>query len=302
VARAIEMASPLLEQQRHNLHVDVPASGLVVDADGGRLAQVVANLITNAAKYTEPGGEIFVSARADGGAIVLDVRDTGIGMEPEMLTRVFDLFVQERQTLDRSRGGLGLGLAIVRSLVEMHGGSVAAASPGKGNGSVFTVRLPQMPISTAAPAAREAGGRPAAAPTGLRVLVVDDNRDAALLLAETLEAFGYVARAVHDGPTALDVAETFLPDVAVLDIGLPIMDGYELAHRFRSDMRLARTRLIAVTGYGQMQDRERCTEAGFAAHLVKPVDVDDLKAAMDAAIGPAAARGSDAAPSSASAP
>jgi signal transduction histidine kinase/two-component SAPR family response regulator len=302
VARAIEIASPLLEQQRHNLHVDVPASGLAVEADQSRLAQVLANLLTNAAKYTEPGGDIFVTARIEGGEIVLDVRDTGIGMEPEMLRRAFELFVQERQTLDRSRGGLGLGLAIVRSLVELHGGSVAAASPGKGHGSVFTIRLPRIPAAPAFPDLRIEERKLATAPTALRVLVVDDNRDAALLLAETLEAFGYVTRAVHDGPTALDVAETFLPDIAVLDIGLPIMDGYEVAQRIRTHARLERTRLIAVTGYGQIQDRDRSAAAGFAAHLVKPVAVEDLKAAMDAAVGPdtsrGAGRGDDAARSS----
>jgi PAS domain S-box-containing protein len=286
VARAIEMASPLLEQQRHNLHVDLPPSGLGVNGDASRLAQVVANLITNAAKYTEAGGDISIVASPAGDDVVLEVRDTGIGIDAEMLTRVFDLFVQERQTLDRSRGGLGLGLSIVRSLVELHGGSVTAASQGKGHGATFSVRLPRIVLASgvgAPPEPSSHGQRPAPLATSVRVLVVDDNRDAAVLLAETLTDFGYVTHAVHDGPTALKVAETFEPDVAVLDIGLPVMDGYELAARFRGHPRFRTTRLIAVTGYGQPQDRSRSEAAGFTAHLVKPVDVHVLRNVMQSA-------------------
>jgi PAS domain S-box-containing protein len=285
VARAIETASPLLEQQRHELIVGVPR-GLVVTGDAGRLAQVMANLLTNAAKYTEPGGAITVTGRAEGEDVVLCVRDTGIGIEPEMLPRIFDLFVQERQTLERSRGGLGLGLAIVRNLVVLHGGSVTAHSAGKGQGSEFTIRLRRA--TALAPRAPADSGRAAEAPAtarGARVLIVDDNHDAAVLLNEMLSALGYVTRFVHDGPSALTFAQEFQPDFALLDIGLPVMDGYELARRFSEHPPLRRTRLIALTGYGQRQDRQRSTEAGFGAHLVKPVDIEELRAALESVGG-----------------
>ena len=283
VARAIEMSSPLLEQQRHDLRVDVPRTGLTVHADAGRLAQVVANLLTNAAKYTEPGGTISVIGRAEGEEVVLVVRDTGIGIDPEMLPRIFDLFAQERQTLERSQGGLGLGLAIVRSLVAMHGGSVFARSEGKGHGAEFTIRLGR--IAAGAADTRPEGGETARAipvPTRSRVLIVDDNHDGALLLADMLSTFGYVTRVVHDGPSALREAEDFLPHIAVLDIGLPVMDGYELASRFREHPQLAQMRLVAVTGYGQEQDQRLSARAGFLAHLVKPVDIDQLRAVLQA--------------------
>ncbi len=282
VATAIETASPLLEQQRHELTVDVRRTGLTINADAGRLAQVVANLLTNAAKYTEPGGRVSVIGRVEGDEIVLSVRDTGIGIEAEMLPRIFDLFVQERQTLERSRGGLGLGLAIVRSLVALHGGSVSARSDGKGKGSEFTIRLPRATAPVQDVRTRPDDGRQApAVATGARVLIVDDNHDAAVLLDAMLSALGYVTRFVHDGPSALSEAEDFEPDLALLDIGLPVLDGYELARRFREHPRLRRTRLIALTGYGQQQDRQRSADAGFVAHLVKPVDVDQLRAALE---------------------
>jgi CheY-like chemotaxis protein len=281
VARAIETASPLLEQQRHELTVNVPRD-LTVSADAGRLAQVVANLLTNAAKYTEPGGAITVTGSLEGNDVVLRVRDTGIGIEPEMLPRIFDLFVQERQTLDRSRGGLGLGLAIVRSLVALHGGSVSARSEGKGTGSEFTIRLPHltMPVPHVTAPPEDAAGTPVAAKRA-RVLIVDDNHDAAVLLSEMLSALGYVTRFVHDGPAALGFAKEFQPDLALLDIGLPVMDGYELARRFAQQPALRETRLIALTGYGQRQDRQRSADAGFVAHLVKPVDIEELRAVLD---------------------
>lgn len=282
VARAIEMASPLLEQQSHALTVEVPRTGLVVDGDSGRLAQVVANLLTNAAKYTEAGGAITVRAYADGDDVVLSVRDTGLGIDAEMLPRVFDLFVQERQTLDRARGGLGLGLAIVRSIVTMHGGTVSAISAGKGEGSEFTVRLPRVNVATRSTDARlDDAPVPTPVANGVRVLVVDDNHDGAVLLAEMLSALGYVTRFAQDGPSAIRAAEEFDPDIALLDIGLPIMDGYELAERFAAHPRLSRTALFAVTGYGQQQDRRRSEDAGFLAHLVKPVDIDQLRMALE---------------------
>jgi PAS domain S-box-containing protein len=282
IARAIEMTSPLLEQQRHDLTVDVPRSGLAVHGDEGRLAQVVANLLTNAAKYTEPGGTISVSGRVEGDQVVIAVRDSGAGIEPEMLPVIFDMFVQQRQTLERSRGGLGLGLTIVRSLVELHGGSVSVASDGKDQGSEFTVRLPRLAAATDAPSrAPERPLQVAPAPHPVRVLIVDDNEEYAELLAETLSALGYQTRYVHDAPSALDVGEEFAPDVALLDIGLPVMDGYELARRFTRHPQLRRARLIAVTGYGQERDRTRSLSAGFTAHLVKPVELEALRTAID---------------------
>jgi CheY-like chemotaxis protein len=222
-----------------------------------------------------------VTAAVDAGHVVLQVRDTGIGIAPDMLPRVFDLFVQEGQTLARSRGGLGLGLAIVRSLVTLHGGTVSADSEGPGCGSTFTIRLPQAALEAPLPAAGPCGAGPvAAAPGQVRVLVVDDNADAAELLAELLTDLGFETTHVHDAPEALVRAAQFRPDVALVDIGLPVMDGYELARRLSADPHLQGLRLVAVTGYGQHQDRQRSAEAGFHAHLVKPVDPEQLRQAL----------------------
>jgi PAS domain S-box-containing protein len=285
VAKAIEMASPLIEQRQHNLRVDLPRHGLAVEADATRMAQVVANLLNNAAKYTEPHGTLAVGARVEGEAVVLRVRDTGIGLSAEMLPRVFGLFVQERQALDRAQGGLGLGLAIVKTLVELHGGTVEARSEGHGRGSEFVVRLP----------AAQAAGRPAppasaapeaeARPDALRVLVVDDNTDAADLLATSVRLMGHVARVAHDGPAALQIAAQFQPTVALLDIGLPVMDGYELARHLRDLPGLESLRLIAVTGYSQEADRRHTAAAGFERHLVKPIQLDQLQGVLAPAEG-----------------
>jgi signal transduction histidine kinase/DNA-binding response OmpR family regulator len=274
VARAIETSSPVLEHRQHHLGVDVRSRGLALDGDPDRLAQVISNLLTNAAKYTERGGRITVSAAQRGDQIRISVKDTGIGIAPEMLPRVFDMFVQERQALDRSRGGLGLGLTIVRSLVAMHGGTVEVHSEGRNRGAEFVVTLP------AAAAKRPAVCDGAPAPNGARrgagrrILVVDDNEDAAELLASALEIMGYTVRVAHDGPEALKVAAEFDPDLGLLDIGLPVMDGYELARRLQDDPGLRRVPLVAVTGYGQPSDRRMSEAAGFDAHLVKPVDIE----------------------------
>jgi len=282
IGKAIETASPLLERQRHTLHVSVPATGLTVDADPGRLAQVFANLINNAAKYTEPGGRVSIVGEREGDEAVIRVRDTGIGIAPEMLPKIFDLFVQERQALDRAQGGLGLGLAIVQSLVRLHGGTVTAKSDGPGQGAELTVRLSLASSERASE--RPSAVVPAAVPSNgsKRVLVVDDNEDIALMISELLSAWGYEARYAHDAITALALAETFEPDAAVLDIGLPVIDGYELAKRFAQHPKLRHTRLVAVTGYGQEEDRKRAHTAGFVEHLVKPVDLDRLRRAIDA--------------------
>ncbi len=278
VATAIELSSPLIEHRMQHLTVDVAGRGLTVFADHTRLAQVVSNLLTNAAKYTEPGGRIAVRGWLDDAVVVLEVRDDGIGIAPEILPSIFELFVQEHQPLDRSHGGLGLGLAIVRSLVVMHGGTVAATSPGRGRGSVFTIRLPAAaPMETAAPHA-PTPPRPFPAITGRRILLVDDNEDAAELMSTTLELLGHQTCVAHDGPSALQIAPEFMPEVALLDIGLPVMDGYELARRMRELPALARIRLVALTGYGQESDRARSREAGFDAHAVKPVGIAALEA------------------------
>jgi len=278
VAKAIEMASPLLEQRAHTLTVDLPSTGLPVNGDPTRLSQVLSNLLTNAAKYTPPGGRVTVRGQQADDDVVLSVRDNGIGIAPEVLPRIFELFVQERQAIDRSQGGLGIGLTIVRNLVEGHGGSVSARSEGAGRGSEFIVRLPRWKAAGDVAAARRSPPTTfeAKAPQagGPRILVVDDNEDGAAMLAEALSWKGYVTRIAYDAPTALRVAAEFTPDIAFLDIGLPVMDGYELASHLREIPGLDRLRLIALTGYGQVSDRQRTKEAGFDRHLVKPVDLE----------------------------
>jgi signal transduction histidine kinase len=276
VARAIEMTSPAIEERRHTLTVDVPRR-LSVEGDAGRLAQVFANLLTNAAKYTDAGGHIRIAAAQHGAEIEIAVTDNGSGIAPDMLPRLFDLFTQERQELDRSQGGLGLGLAIVRGLVEAHKGSVTVTSGGKGRGAAFTVRLPVAAVAVH-PAAEPRPVRAGA--NGCAVLLVDDNPDAADLLADSLRALGHEVQVAADGPSALSLVRTFRPEAVVLDIGLPVMDGFELAERLRQDGGLARVALIAVTGYGQEVDRSRTQSAGFGAHLVKPVDVHEVDAAI----------------------
>ncbi len=275
--KAIEMASPLLEQRAHALELDVPRLGLIVRGDATRLAQVVSNLLTNAAKYTPAGGRISVTAAADGEAVVLRVRDNGIGISPEVLGHIFDLFVQARQELDRAHGGLGLGLTIVRNLVQLHGGTVSAQSEGIGKGSEFVVRLP-LAAHVRASAGGDEGTALMAVSSGnsRRVLVVDDNDDSAAMLAEALRLRGHDVRVAHDGPAALAVSATFHPEVAFLDIGLPVMDGYELAVRMRQVPGLAGVRLLALTGYGLQSDSERARLAGFHQHLVKPLDLRQL--------------------------
>ncbi|HSK05174.1 MAG TPA: PAS domain S-box protein [Kofleriaceae bacterium] len=287
IARALEMASPLLEQRQHHVEVQVPREGLVVNADPGRMAQVFSNLLTNAAKFTDPGGHIAVTAaRADRGGdreIAVTVADTGVGIAPEFLPSLFEMFAQERRTLERSQGGLGLGLSIVRSLVTMHGGTVSVHSEGRGRGAAFTVRLPAFEGAVASRRAGTAPGEPPA--RGGRILLVDDNEDAAAMLAELLISAGYDVRVAFDGPSALTIARELSPDLAILDIGLPVMDGYEVAAALRAMSPGSTPRLIALTGYGQEQDQRRATAAGFERYLVKPIGFEALYQTIDELLG-----------------
>ena len=283
VAKAIEIATPLLDQRTHALDVDVPRR-LWVRGDSIRLNQVVSNLLTNAAKYTPPGGRITVRATEERGEIVIRVRDTGIGIAPDVLPSVFDLFVQERQAIDRSQGGLGLGLTIVRNLVERHGGTVSVHSDGPGTGSEFVVRLPRanVPVEPEVPADVESASESVISPSeaALRILVVDDSVDGAEMLAAALSAKGYKTQVAFDAPAALRIAAEFRPAIAFLDIGLPVMDGYELAARLRGLPELNGIRLFALTGYGQESDRQKTRDAGFDHHFVKPIDLDAIEAVL----------------------
>jgi signal transduction histidine kinase/ActR/RegA family two-component response regulator len=284
IASSIEMASPLVEERRHTLVVENPAGAVEVDVDRARLSQAIGNLLTNAAKYTEPGGRITVRTERHGDEVVIRVRDTGIGIAPEMLPNVFQMFVQERQAIDRARGGLGLGLSIVRSLIELHGGAVSAHSEGRGKGSEFAIRLP---VATTASVRRTTSAVAAAslATTGRRILVVDDNVDAAELLSMLLEGLGNTIRVANDPLEALALIDEFRPDVAVLDIGLPVMSGFELARRLRELPHTGGLRLIALSGYGQESDQRRAAEAGFDAHLVKPIEIATLDAVIQRLLG-----------------
>ncbi|HLV64764.1 MAG TPA: ATP-binding protein [Polyangiaceae bacterium] len=283
VREALEHASPMFETRRHRVTIDVP-QGLVVLADPHRLAQVVMNLLTNAAKYTPEQGLIEVFATRDAGSVRLAVKDNGVGIPPGLLPRLFDLFVQGPQSLDRSRGGLGLGLTLVRRLVEMHGGTVSAESDGPGHGSTFTIELPLIESALEAP--RESKSRPTASPgpkDAVSILVVDDNVDAADMLAEVLRSSGHRVAIAYDGPSALTLLDEFEPELALLDIGLPVMDGFELAEKFRARLPSGSLLLVALTGYGQPSDRARAKAAGFDMHLVKPLDLKELEALVERA-------------------
>jgi PAS domain S-box-containing protein len=267
---AVDTVRPLMTQRKHELTVSPLLHPIWLYADAARLEQVVVNLLTNAAKYTADGGHIVLAVQQEGDEAVLRVRDTGIGISPELLPRIFDLFTQAERSLDRAQGGLGIGLCLVQRLVEMHGGKVQVFSV-LGQGSEFIVRLPVTIIPAPQPPSTH---QEAAEPTGpgLRVLVVDDNVDAATSLVTLLEASGHDVRAAHDGPTSLEAAQGFRPDVVLLDIGLPGLDGFEVAKWLRKQPILSNAVLVAMTGYGQKSDRQRSHEAGFDHHLVKPVD------------------------------
>jgi CheY-like chemotaxis protein len=257
--------------------VRLPSAPALVCGDKKRLVQVLANILNNAAKYTQEGGRLRLDVAADEETVRIEVVDNGIGMAPELAARAFDLFVQAERSADRASGGLGLGLALVRSLVKLHGGTVSCDSAGLGKGSRFVVCLPR-------PAQERATGAGAAAvPGSLRILVVDDNEDAADTLAMLLEASGHEVLVEHSPHRALARAADAAPQVCLLDIGLPDMDGAELARHLRARPETADALLVAVTGYGQESDRARTREAGFDHHLVKPIDLDKLQAVLEAA-------------------
>ncbi len=285
VARAVESVRPAAEARRHDLRVSGPDAPLVLTADPVRLQQVCVNLLTNACRYTPPGGRLRVSLAAEGGSAVLRVADNGIGLPPEFLSDIFNLYAQADRARQHDQSGLGVGLALVRGLTAAHGGSVEAHSAGPGRGSEFVVRLP-LRSALAAPAEPAAPPPGTAAATGLRVLVVEDNADAAASLLFLLRAWGHEAEAAHDGPSALQKAPGFLPGVALVDIGLPGMDGLEVGRRLLQDPALGGLLLVALTGHG-MDDHRRLSHAsGFAHHLVKPVDPEALRDLLRSA-GPA---------------
>jgi CheY-like chemotaxis protein/anti-sigma regulatory factor (Ser/Thr protein kinase) len=281
VRDAVETSRSVIVDAGHEVVLEFAAPRLFVRGDAVRLTQIIANLLTNAAKYTNAGGRILVGVERRGDSAVLSVRDTGIGIAPAHLASVFDMFMQVDRSNRRAQGGLGIGLTLVRTLVELHGGQVEARSEGIGTGSTFVVTLPLLPdVKTA----EHAGRSPRAFPSR-RILVVDDNRDAADTLASVLAALGAVLAVAYDGPSGLECLDQFAPDVLLLDIGMPGMDGYEVA-------RIIRRRpgpqplLIALTGWGQEQDLRDAGDAGFDHHLVKPPDLDKLRTLLDTAAAP----------------
>ncbi|MET0410276.1 MAG: ATP-binding protein, partial [Polyangiaceae bacterium] len=274
IAEAVESVRPLMSARNLRFDVDTDSSPLFVEGDATRLQQIQINLLSNAAKYTEPGGHVALRAVREGDEVVIRVRDDGMGIAPEMQESVFELFVQSSRTLDRSAGGLGVGLTLARSLVALHGGNIHVHSDGEGKGSEFVVRLP----ATAAPdsdGVRSARGAKALA-GGARILLVEDNDDSRELMCALLERSGFVCNTAATGTAALELVRSWCPDIAILDVGLPEMDGYELAQRIRKDASCSQTILIAVTGYGRASDHEASRAAGFDGHLVKPVNIEQL--------------------------
>jgi signal transduction histidine kinase len=281
IVHGLDSVRPLIEARRQTLDLSLPSAPVWISGDAVRLGQVVTNLVNNASKYTPEGGHIAVHATAERGQALLVVRDTGVGIEPQLLPRIFELFVQGQRSLDRSEGGMGIGLALARQLVELHQGEIEAYSEGSGKGAVFTVRLPcinSVVKGDTAPAPSYG-----VAPGGRRVLVVDDNADAAQSLAMLLQLAGHEVRVVTDALKVIPACAEFVPHVAILDIGLPTLDGYQLARELRRRQGGAQLSLIALTGYGQQQDRDRAREAGFDHYFIKPVDPEKLQAVLRAA-------------------
>lgn len=278
IASAVESVRPLIDGSRHQLRVQMPGTALPLDGDQARLTQALANLLTNAAQYTNPGGHIDVGVDANGREARIHIADDGIGIDPEFLPRAFEMFTQGEQRSGEPRRGLGIGLAVARRLIELHGGTITAASPGRNRGSEFIVTLP---LSGTRPKARRPSGNGAQLPRR-RILVADDNADAASAMAEILGVIGHDVRTAVDGLEAIEVAERFRPDLILLDIGMPRVDGYEACRRIRQRAWGRHVPIYAVTGWGQPSDRRRTREAGFTAHLVKPVSIDAIKALIAA--------------------
>jgi CheY-like chemotaxis protein/anti-sigma regulatory factor (Ser/Thr protein kinase) len=273
IDQAVETVQSIISEKGHELRVEKPAALLYVHGDRARLAQSLSNVLHNAAKYTEPGGAITLRVRSSDKQVELEVRDSGIGIPEHLLAQVFDPFVQSERALDRTEGGLGIGLSIVKGLIEMHGGSVNAASEGPGCGSTFTIRLPRISL----PEAVEQPQRPPGPAVRRRVLIVDDNVDAADSLAMLLKAEGHEAETAYSASSALEAIERLRPEIVLLDVGLPQIDGYEIARRLRTSNTVPGIRLIALTGYGREEDRERARLAGFDGHLLKPADMAALQ-------------------------
>lgn len=272
---AVEVSHPLIEQRKHTLTMNIPENDLWLEGDSTRLAQIIGNLLNNAAKYTPEGGAITLSATTEGEDVLLSVTDNGLGISTDMLPKIFEMFTQVDNDLSRTQGGLGIGLALVKRLVEMHHGNITAHSDGLGHGSRFTVRLPLAASATASPAATNPTNADAAT-APLRVLIVDDNIPSAKTTGWMLELIGHQFILAHDGHAALETANTFLPDVVLLDIGLPGMNGYDVCKTLRKDARFRDTLIIAQTGWGQERDRQLATDAGFNHHLLKPIDFEKL--------------------------
>jgi CheY-like chemotaxis protein len=282
VRRAVETAAPLVDSGGHVLRVDVPNAALTVRGDLLRLTQLLTNIVNNAARYTPAGGEIDVRARAEGGFAVVSVRDNGQGIEPHMMEGIFQMFVQGVSSLERVSGGLGIGLALARKLAELHEGFIEGYSAGPGLGSEFTVRIPLLQQSaTRLPRVDVPVNTPKRAASPLRILVVDDNVDAAITLDMLLKVMGHESRVAHDGMAVMEMIAGYRPDVVLLDIGLPVMDGYEVARRLQSLKKQQPFRLVAVTGWGQDADKQRSHEAGFDLHLVKPVGLEELSKVLE---------------------
>jgi signal transduction histidine kinase len=279
VRSAVETSAPLVEAARHQLAISLPAQPIFVDVDPVRMVQVIANLLNNAAKYTNEEGQIWLSGRVVDGQAVISVRDNGIGIPAAMQSRIFEMFAQVDRSAGRTYGGLGIGLTLVRSLVEMHGGRVDVKSDGEGQGSEFLVHLP-LAVETTGSANPSTSSRSTAVLSSQRILVVDDNRDAADSLRTLLTLLGAVAEVAYGGAEALSAVEKFHPAVVLLDLGMPEMDGYEVAKRIRQRAEFDDVTLIALTGWGQEEDRRRAQDAGFNHHLVKPADLSSLQALL----------------------
>jgi signal transduction histidine kinase/ActR/RegA family two-component response regulator len=287
VREAVEVVEPLLRERRHTVETHWPPGPLWVDGDATRLAQVVVNLLNNAAKYTPPGGRIVVDVDLEDGCARVRVADNGLGIDPSQQADIFEMFMQVDRSLERERAGLGVGLSLARRLVELHGGSIRVESAGLGHGSTFTVTLPHVPAPAPSVGAAPAG---AALPAGaLRILIADDSVDLATSLGDMLQSLGHTVRIVHDGRAAYEAAIAEVPDVALFDIGMPLLNGYELARRLRANPATHDLMMVAITGWGQDADRERAREAGFDRHLVKPVEpgqlIDVLQACRPRAAG-----------------